>query len=231
MAKKEYEIARQRTLEHLKEAQVENYMLHGPTSDDYWSSSVRILAVNMESYGYEDCGHWDVDLKCLLGWMFDEGNTDTRTVRYTIAFAKTLLDAYASGTPVSPEGFRAAYQDEAGLESVVRSIVYTNIRPGANPNKEQDVANIIAGGSASTAPFVREEMLALQPHVIVVSGHAGLNAFNQIWQLDPPLPYGQRTRCSAGVIIQSIRHPSRPNYAEFTSIVTDLVEALNAGNQ
>lgn len=103
MTKTHFTEARQRTLNHLRDAGIEHHMLHGPASDDYWSAPLRVLAVNMESYGYDECGHWEVDLACLLDWMYDRGGTDTRTVRYTIALIKALADAHVSGIPPSPE--------------------------------------------------------------------------------------------------------------------------------
>ena len=72
-------------------------MFHGPTSDEYWSAPLRVLVVNMESYGYDECGHVEVDLHCLLDWMYDRGHTGTKTVRYTFAIIRSLIDAYAGG--------------------------------------------------------------------------------------------------------------------------------------
>ncbi len=204
-------------------------MLHGPTSDDYWSAPLRVLAVNMESYGYDECGHWEVDLNCLLDWMYDRGETGTRTVRYTLAIVRCLTEALSVGTPPSPAALSAAYEDAPALEAVVRSIVYYNIRPTANPHKNQDVASIIASGTGMLAGLARDEMLALEPRVVLVSGLAGLAAFNAMWRLDPELPFRGRRWFSDRMLIQSFKHPARPDYQEYATMIADLARELKAG--
>ena len=203
-------------------------MLHGPASDEYWTAPLRVLAVNMESYGYDECGHWEVDLACLLGWMYDRGDTGTKTVRYTLAIIKTLADAYTTKTPPSPEHLQTAYADAPSLEAVLRQIAYYNIRPTSNPEKPEDAASIIASGSTTLSEFVRDEMLALGPQVILVAGHSGLAAFNAMWRLNPPLSYLASMRHSCGAVVQSIRHPSRPNYGAFASTISNAIQQLNA---
>lgn len=228
MTKATFIIARQRTLDHLRDAGIEHHMLHGPASDDYWSAPLRVLAVNMESYGYDECGHWKVDLACLLDWMYDRGDTGTKTVRYTLAIIKALVDAHASNYLPSTEHFRTAYADAPSLEAVLRQIAYYNIRPTSNPEKPEDTASIVASGSIPVSEFVRDEMLALAPHVILVSGHSGLAAFNAMWRLDPPLRYLASMRHPCGAVIQSMRHPSRPNYTAFATTVSNALQRLKA---
>lgn len=201
-------------------------MLHGPASDEYWSAPLRVLAVNMESYGYDECGLWTVDLPCLLDWMYDEGGTRTRTVRYTLAIIKTLFDAYAGKGMQGRESLRSAYADAAGLERVLPMITYYNIRPTSNPEKREDVASIISSGSGPISNYIRDEMLALDPEVILVAGHAGLAAFNAMWRLTPALGYLDSLRHNSGAVIQSVRHPSRPNYNAFASTVAKIINNL-----
>lgn len=220
--------ARKRTLDHLSHAGIEHHMLHGPATDGYWSAPLKVLAVNMESYGYEECGHWNVDLECLLDWMYDRGDTGTKTVRYTLAIAKVLIDSYVASMPPTPECLRAAYADAPSLEKVLRQIAYYNIRPTSNPEKPEDTASIIASGSTRLSEFVRDEMFALEPQVVLVAGHSGLAAFNAMWLLNPSLSYLGSMRHPSGAVIQSIRHPSRPNYGAFASSISDAIERLKA---
>ncbi len=228
MTKATFTAARQRTLNHLRDASIEHHMLHGPASDDYWSAPLRVLAVNMESYGYDECGHWNVDYDCLLDWMYDRGDTGTKTVRYTVAIIKALTDAHATKTSANPEELRAAYADAPALEATLRQTAYYNIRPTSNPEKPEDAASIVASGTTPLSDFVRDEMLALAPHVILVSGHSGLAAFNAMWRLDPPLHYLASMRHSCGAVIQSMRHPSRPNYTAFAATISNALQRLNA---
>ena len=228
MAKHDYFLARQQTRQFLRETGVDHHMFYGPTSDAYWSAPWRILAVNLEPYGYEDCGHVDVDLDCLLGWMYGGADKRSKTVRYTLAIVKTLTDALDSNIPPCPQHFCTAYADAPSLEATLRRIAYYNIRPTSNPEKPEDAASIVASGSTALSAFVRDEMLALAPHVILVSGHSGLSAFNAMWRLNPPLPYLTAMRHSCGAVIQSVRHPSRPNYSSFATTLSNALRQLNS---
>lgn len=201
-------------------------MFYGPTSDEYWSVPLRVLAVNMEPYGYEDCGFVEVDWPCLRDWMYDAGSTRTRTVRYTLAIMRTLIDAYAIGTVPTGDYLRMAYSNASELEAIAQRVVYYNIRSTSNANKEQDFASIVASGSSTIADFTRREMLALEPHVILVSGHAGLAAFKSMWQLSPEFGFLGGWRHTDGTFIQSIRHPSRPNYDQYASTITDVIRVI-----
>ena len=226
MAKHDYLLARQQTRQFLQAAGTAHHMFYGPTSDDYWSAPLRVLAVNMEPYGYEDCGHVEVDWVELRKWMYDAGSTGTKTVRYTFAIIRTIIEAYTDGTVPAAQNLRAAYSDAPGLESVARRAVYYNVRPTSNANKSQDFSSIVASGSGDIAECIRREMLALEPQVILVSGHAGLAAFNAMWHLVPELRFLEGRRYSDGIFIQSIRHPSRPNYDEYASTIANLVRAI-----
>lgn len=226
MAKHEYFLARQQTRQFLQDAGISHHMFYGPTSDDYWSAPLRVLAVNMEPYGYEDCGHVDVDLECLLDWMYDAGSTGAKTARYTFSIIGTIINAYTEGAVTTAENLRAAYADASRLESVARRSVYYNVRPTSNSNKNQDFASIVASGSGDIAEFIRREMQALEPQAILVSGLAGLAAFNGMWHLVPKLCFREGRRYSDAIFLQSIRHPSRPNYEEYASIITNLVRDI-----
>lgn len=224
MAKSHFQIARARTRQFLLESGTGHHMHYGPLSDEYWSASLRVLAVNMEPYGYEECGHTDVDLNCLLDWMHDRGHTGTKTVRYTLAIVATLFDACAGLSPTS-DTLRRAYADAARLETVARHAAYYNIRPTSNSDKAQDARSIVASGVGTTADLIRQEMVALEPHVIFVSGQPGLAAFNSMWQLEPRLRFLEN--CWHGdQLFQSIRHPSRPRYDEYASTIARIAQAL-----
>jgi hypothetical protein len=226
MAKPDFILARQQTHQFLQAKEIGHHMFHGPTSDEYWSAPLRVLAVNMESYGYD--GHTEVDIDCLLDWMYDRGHTRTKTVRYTFAVISTLINAYIDSTVPTRADLRMAYSDATALEAVARRAVYYNIRPTSNENKEQDFASIVASGSCAIAEFTRREMVALEPQVILVSGHAGLAAFNAMWRLEPELRFLEGYRYSDSTYVQSIRHPSRPNYEEYASILGNLLRDIKA---
>ena len=226
MSKHDYILARQQMRQFLKDTGVSHSMFYGPTSDEYWLASLRVLAVNMEPYGYEDCGFVEVDWPCLRDWMYDAGSTKTKTVRYTLAIMRTLIDTCANGTVPTGDYLRMAYSEAPELEAIAQRVVYYNIRPTSNANKEQNFASIVASGSSTIADFTRREMAALEPHIILVSGHAGLAAFNAMWQLSPALRFREGRHHSNGSFIQSIKHPSRPNYNEYASTIADIVRLI-----
>ena len=223
MAKHDFVLARQRTRQFLQDTGNIHHMFYGPTSDEYWSAPLRILAVNMEPYGYEDCGHTEVDLQQLLDWI-----DVAKTPRRTFGIIRTLVNAFSDGILPTYEHLQMSCSDRTGLEAMARQSVYYNIRPTSNPNKEQDAAGIIASGSNTTAQFIRNEMMALEPHIIFVSGHAGLAAFNAMWQLDPKLRFLKSRWHSKTLLLQSIRHPSRAKYEECASCIVDVVRELKA---
>ncbi len=226
--KDEYASAKQRTRDYLEKAGIEHHMSYGPVAIDYWATKLRVLAVNMEPYGYEDCGHVEVDLKCLLDWMYDRGSTRTRTVRYTLAIVRTLLDGYNDGVVPCAEYLRSSYADALTLETVARKVAYYNIRSTSNSKKNQDAARIVGSGSDGLSDYIRDEMIGLSPKIILISGRAGLASFNAMWHLEPPLRFLNRFRHPNGFFIQSVSHPSRPNYRRFTLVISELLRALNA---
>jgi hypothetical protein len=225
MAKHDFNQATERTKRFLHDTATEHHMFHGPTSDEYWSAPLRVLAVNMESYGYEDCGQVEVNLPCLIAWM-----QVARTSRRTFAIIRTLIAAYSEGIIPTADCLRAAVSDHAALEAVALRSVYFKIRSTSNPAKQQNIARIIATGSDPISPFIRDEMIALEPHVVLVSGIPGLTAFNVMWQLSPELRFLENRCYFDRTLIQSIRHPSRARYDEYASMISNLVRQLEAGS-
>ena len=122
MPKHDHILARQQMRQFLKDTGVSHHMFYGPTSDKYWSAPLRVLAINMEPYGYEDCGFVEVDWPCLRDWMYDAGSTHTKTVRYTLAIMRTLIDTYASGTVPTGDYLRMAYSDAPALEAIAQRV-------------------------------------------------------------------------------------------------------------
>src|ERR1022692_2207881 len=96
MARSDYLQARDQTRQYINEAGVAHHMYYGPPNDRYWAEPLKVLAVNMEPYGYEECGQVEITPEGLIDWLRDAGNTRTRTVRYTLSVAKCLLGAHRS---------------------------------------------------------------------------------------------------------------------------------------
>ena len=228
MTKADFELAREKTKEYLEREMKTDHMFYGPASDEYWGAPLRVLAVNMEPYGYQ--GYTvSVDYNVLNQWLFDAGKTRTRTVRYSITIISALIDAVIKGNTPSEEAMRKAYQSPELLKAVLKKVAYYNIRSTSNSQKRQDSDGIIAAGSGGISGYISDELKALDPHVILVSGSAGLTSFNAMWKLEPRLGFCQRC-CVGKTVIQSIKHPSRPSYKECSKIISELAEYLNGTN-
>ncbi len=221
--KRNFKQARYKTEKYLEETGTKKHMFYGPASDKYWSAPLRVLLLNMEPYGYEKCDLVNVDYDVLKQWLFDAGKTRTRTVRNSISIAYTLIEAVYNGKEPSEEAMRKAYQCRDLLESALQTVAYYNIRPTSNSEKPQDGLEICNSGLGEISKLIRAELKALEPHVIFVSGKAGLAAFNAMW--DTQLRFRQR-HWDGKTVIQSIRHPSRISYSESSKMIAEVAKCV-----
>ena len=217
MSKSQFQIARATTREFLRHKNITNHNFYGPVSDQYWNEPFRVVAVNMDSYGYPDL--YEMDCNELIRWLNDAGHTRTKTARYTLAILTLLLARVIHGKHPSREDFTAAFRDKVLLEQTLDRTVYYNIRPESNQNKEQDFAAIAAVGASELGALLWSEIQAFDPHVVIVSGVAGLAALNGCAKLNPALHFRKQIVSQDGFLIQSIAHPSRPNYTTSCSMI------------
>ena len=221
--------ARGATREFLTRSAAEHHMFHGPATDRYWSEPFRVMILNMEAYGYD--GHCEVDRDTLIDWLYDAGNTRTRTTRYSLAILSVLLNRLEKSSEASWDSLQAAYGDDALLEDTLDRTVYFNIRPETNERKEQDFAAIAGVGSSEVGQLIWAEIQALEPHVILVGGQAGLVALNGVAAFNPPIPFRGSIIAPSGVVIQSISHPSRPQYEEWASAIESIAQKIEESNK
>lgn len=140
-------------------------MFYGPVSDCYWSQPLKLLMVNLEPYGYQDCGKFYVDRDCLLDWMSDAGSTNTRTVRYTVATAAAILDCHKNNLLISPKTLKEAYRDISNLERALERITYYNLRPHSNYQKPQSLGSVATCAKGELGAALRSELTALEPDI------------------------------------------------------------------
>ena len=229
MAIADFQSARSSTKKFLRDKGITKHNFYGPFSDQYWDEPFRIVAVNMESYGYPDLYEYERD--DLIDWLNDVGKVRTRTARYTLSIQKVLLDIMNFGKLPTRESFTAAYGDIKTLERTLDRTVYFNIRPESNGIRAQNVAAIAATGKSDIGAFLWRELLALDPHIILISGIAGLAALNGCAKIDPPLRFREKTPISNRLLIQSIAHPSRPDYTTWCSIIEGIAQWFNQGKE
>jgi len=214
--------ARRATQEYINTHLIRDHMFHGPVAAQYYSEPFRIVAINMESYGYD--GINTVDFETLRDWLYDRGNTNTKTVRYTLTLLTGILSCLNANTPIKINEWAAFYQDGALLESTMRRTAYYNIRPESNIAIAQNVAAISASGSSALGRCIWNEVLALDPDIVFISGHAGLKAVNSLIRPMQAISYSEQAIYESGFLIISIPHPSRPDYKHW-SLVTERINS------
>ena len=216
--------ARLKTTAILKETIIKHHMFYQPSSANYWSEPFKLLMLNLEPYGYEDCGFVDVDEACLTGWMFDDGCTGTRTLRYSTAAAAVLLDNYHNKTSPTPVAFRDAYKDTELLKTALGRICYYNLRTSSHFQKQQ--SNVVSDELKSKlGNAILEELVCLEPDVIVLSGAHVCRAFKELlFRNDLISLDGTKFE---NTIFMEVKHFSRPNYNELGRAFGALLHRLN----
>jgi hypothetical protein len=136
--KNNFDLAVKQTKDLIRELKIPHHMFYQPTTEKYWNQPFKMLAVNLEPYGYEKNKEFLVDKEELLKWMFDAGGTKTKTVRYTTAFLKVIRDGSKKAKVPTLGSLRDAYHDQEGLHRVLDEVCYYNIRPTSNDIKKMN---------------------------------------------------------------------------------------------
>lgn len=219
MGKQQHSEAQSNTKDYLRSKGVSDHMIYGPVSDQYWREPLRVVAINMEPYGYESSGFYPVDRDTLHNWVYDVGGTRTRTTRYTMALMGVVLAQQENGGMPVRSVFQEAYLNHDRIDETIERTAYYNIRPDSNHQKAQDYGAISAVGESELGRLLWKEILALDAHIMLVSGHAGLASVNSLIRPMEPLCFRDACVHPDGFLIYSIAHPSRPNYAEWGKVV------------
>lgn len=220
MSKQEHTSAQAETLAYIDAQGITDHVIYGPMSDRYWSESIRIVAINLEPWGYGGCGIFRATDGELEKWMNDsKSGQRSKTARGTFALMAVTLSHLEGRTKASRETFRAAYRDQAVLNETLLRTTYYNMRPDSNSGKNQDIEAITSVGRSHLGQLVWKEIRALDPHVLFVSGKAGLTALNALLCLERPIRFKECFVHPDGFVIQSVGHPSRANYLQWTAAV------------
>jgi hypothetical protein len=223
MSVEDHRIAQLETRSYLDDNGFSDHIIYGPMSNRYWSEPIRMVAINLETWGYKGCGIFSAVDGELTKWLNDsKSDSRAKTARGTFALMTVALSHLEGGTRASYAAFKAAFQDQERLEETLLRTTYYNIRPDSNPNKNQDSEAIASVGNSDLGQLIWKEILALDPHVVLVSGKAGLNAVNRLLGVETPIKFRDCYVHSDGFVIQSIAHPSRSNYSKWTSAVESI---------
>jgi len=226
MGKAEYNNNHQKYIDYVKDQKIEHYMFYGPISDQYWEQKTKILIINMEPYGYEDCELGQVDKDTLLDWLHDQGNTKTRTIRNSVLFTKSLLESMQSKITPTELSFKKSYQDIKSLEELLPKIVIYNIKSTSNNKKNQDYKGIINTNKGLLGDYLKKDITLLEPDIILVSGHAGLIAFKRIMGIANNFSNENNLVVHNGILISSIKHFSRSSYSNWIEIIKGIIEKI-----
>lgn len=212
--------------QYCRKQKIEHYFTDGPVSPKYWSESKRVMVVNLEAYGYEECGHTPIDADVIKHWMLSTGGKiKTKTTRYTGVFVNALFSRILSNKPVSAASIRGTYHDIDRLVDSMNRIAYVNIRKTSNSNVPQDI-EMIRFELENHGPFIRRQIEILAPNIIVFGGHEGCNAANRLFDLNDQLAYKGRKRTNANCLLASVKHFSRISYADFAKAVNGIAADL-----
>ncbi len=212
--KQHFQEARANLRNGLSKAGETHHMFYGPTSDLYWEQDLKIIAVNMEPYGYQDCGLFQVKRDDLIDWIYDAGGTGTKTTRYTLAIMALIRRCVHDKLTPSKQLLSESYHDSSLIEETLDRTVYYNIRPQSNHQKPQDYSAISSVGESSIGKLVWSEITSLSPDIILVGGQAGLEAVNELIGSEHSLTFRGYAEVD-GILIHSIPHPSRPAYEDW----------------
>jgi hypothetical protein len=223
MSVEDHRNAQLETRSYLDDNGFSDHIFYGPTSNRYWSEPIRMVAINLETWGYKGSGIFSANDGELTKWLNDsKSDSRAKTARGTFALMTVALSHLQGGTRASYAAFKAAFHDQERLEETLLRTTYYNIRPDSNPNKNQDFEAIASVGSSDLGQLIWKEILALDPHVVFVSGKAGLQAVNRLLGLKTQIKFRDCYVHSDGFVIQSIAHPSRSNYSKWTSAVESI---------
>ncbi|MGH7989555.1 MAG: hypothetical protein ACREDS_05080, partial [Limisphaerales bacterium] len=110
-------------------AGIQNYFLDGPLTENYWTTSPRIAVLNLEAYGYGNCGETIVDINLMKEWMqATGGKIKTKTSRYTSVFITGLQNSFSKDVAVSFQELREIYHNFDTLLDAMSKISYLNVR-------------------------------------------------------------------------------------------------------
>ena len=220
-----FQLARESTKQAISDNRISHHMFHGPATDEYWCQKSKIAIVNLESYGYQECGLVNVDYGTLHGWMLNI-NRRIRTVRNSVALASVILKGIRESVVISESELAHAYRDTKRLEATLRVIAYYNINGTSNSVTQQNLKMISKSGDGAVGACVGKEILSLDANIILVSGRGGCDAINSMLGLSGRLSYLSSTEISNSLTIFSIRHPSRPKYVEYARVAKDACLAV-----
>lgn len=196
---------------YIKSTGIKNYMFYAPSDEKkYWNQKNRILIVNMEPYGYENCGFVNANEEVGY-WLHDAGHTNTKTVKYSVLFSSILMRALTTGETADIAEIRKRYYDNKLLDDTLSKITVYNIKPTSNSVKAQDVHGIIGSSNGRESEFLKAEIEALDAKYIIVSGRAGLVAFKRVMGIREKIETNMPVIVN-GMLILAVNHFSRPSY-------------------
>jgi hypothetical protein len=203
---------------------VSHHIFYSPTTELFWKENLKILILDIEPNGYKGHGRYNVTRDDLLYWMFDEGSYRTRSIRYTIAYVKSLYDGFYKRRIQNEDSFRQAYHDKDSLIKTLDKICYYYIRPFSYQVKSKKTSSILDGQN-EIAKCVANEIQSLGADHIVVSG-------NQQIQFSSYLLLNAKTMIYPNVyqfndqLISFLKKNPRLSYPQSKSILEKSLELL-----
>jgi len=220
--KPEYESAKIKTSQLADKLNLNHHMIYGPTTKTYWEQKIKIVAVNLEPYGYEGHRRYEVTREILNEWMFNAGKS--RTVRNTMAAIDVLINGFYNRKSITDNDFKMAYSNTESLIKTLDKICYYNIRPVSNNIKNEANRGALDYTSEITDSIALELKL-LNPDVYLVSGNKATLALTKLLKINPNSFINGVINHENTVII-SVKHFSRPSYNQLTTVISQALQEL-----
>jgi hypothetical protein len=201
-------------------AGIESYFLDGPLTEVYWTTRPRIAVLNLEGYGYEDCGETIVDINVMKNWMLATGGKiKTKTSRYTSVFVYGLHNSLSKDAAVSLQELKESYHNFDALLDAMSRIAYLNVRKTSNSISPQDVASIYRESTGDWLNLLKEQFKILDPEIIIIGGIHGCAAANRIFGPKMNLKYLGHASLQNGAEVIPVKHFSRASYSGMASAI------------
>lgn len=221
----EYEEIHNQHIEAVRNAGIKHYMFNGPTSEKYWEQKIKVVIINMESYGYDKSGFVNVNKdNTLLGWVMNKKRTNTN--KYAVVFAAALKKSLVNNTVVGLDYIKSTYHNYDEIEKTLNEISIYNIKPTSNSEVKQDYKGIVNCNSGEVGKYFEKEIMSLEPSIIIVSGKAALKAFKRLFEIKDNFKESSGIIKYNNILVAAIRHFSRPSYINWLRMIDKIQKKL-----
>jgi hypothetical protein len=193
----------------------------------YHSSNPRVMLINSESGGYEECGQIPSDE--YLKWIQSGWNTPRYSAVFVTAIRKHI-DTFSHGrsaSELSPSWYRECFQDGVSLAHSMRNTIYMNARITSNDSNTPHEQKPEVMSDVHEFALYREKFVdVMRPEIIISGGKSARECVSHSLGLfDPWAAPTKPVEKFGKYIVVTMPHFSRPQlfggYAGLDSIAKE----------